>query len=260
MTMPPPEVDALLRALLSGAQAILGSRLVGFYLDGSLAIGDFDPRSSDIDFVVVITEEMPDDVFRALRALHERLAREPSRWGRELEGSYITRAALGGRDPWPAAHPYIDRGSGLEMIRPGPGYWVIHRHVLRAHGVALVGPAPCTLIAPVAPADLREAVEGILREWWRPMLEGSARLRSGFYRCYAVLTMVRMLYTLEHGTIVTKPTAARWALDTLDPRWRPLVQNALAWSRDTPPDIDETIALIRETVRRAGVSSSGTSG
>ena len=103
MTMPPPEVDALLRALLSGAQAILGSRLVGFYLDGSLAIGDFDPRSSDIDFVVVITEEMPDDVFRALRALHERLAQEPSRWGRELEGSYITRAALGGRDPWPAA-------------------------------------------------------------------------------------------------------------------------------------------------------------
>src|SRR5439155_19431089 len=109
---------AVRRALVAGAQAILGSRLVGVYLDGALPLGDFDPRSSDIDLVVVITEEMPDDVFRALRALHERLAREPSRWGRALERSYITRAALGGRDPGPAAHPYIDHGSGLGLMRP----------------------------------------------------------------------------------------------------------------------------------------------
>jgi len=249
------EIDAVLGELAAGLQAILGSRLVGLYLDGSLATGDFDPRSSDIDFVAVIASEMPDDAVRALRALHERLAREHPRWGPELEGSYVTRAAVGGRDPWPTAQPYIDRGSTLEIVRQEPGYWPIHRHVLREHGVALLGPAPGTLIEPVAPDDLRAAVMGILREWWRPMLENSARLQHVFYRCYAVLTMVRMLYTLEHGTIVTKPSAARWARDTLDPRWRVLVQHALAWSRDAPPDLDETLALIRETCRQARISS-----
>src|SRR5204863_3825550 len=113
---PYPDVNAVLQALVSGVQAILGPRLVGFYLDGSLAIGDFDPASSDVDFVTVLADEMPGDAFRALQALHARLAREPSKWGQELEGSYITRAALGGRDPWPAAHPYIDRGEGLTII------------------------------------------------------------------------------------------------------------------------------------------------
>ena len=170
MTTADPDVNALLQALLTGVQAILGPRLVGLYLDGSLALRDFDPRSSDVDFVAVLVEEMPDGVFRALQTLHARLAREHARWGPEVEGSYITRAALAGRDPWPAAHPYIDRGSGLEMVRQEAGYWVIHRHVLREHGVALVGPAARTLIDPVAPDDLRTAVGGILREWWRPML------------------------------------------------------------------------------------------
>jgi len=48
-----PEVNAVLQELLSGARALLGPRFVGMYLDGSLAIGDFDPGKSDLDFVVV---------------------------------------------------------------------------------------------------------------------------------------------------------------------------------------------------------------
>ena len=95
----------------------------------------------------------------------------------------------------------------------------------------------------------------ILEAWWQPMLSDSGRLEHVFYRCYAVLTMVRMHHTLQHGTIVTKPAAARWAQDTLDPRWRPLIHDALAWSRDSPPDLAETLALIRETCRRARLNS-----
>ena len=137
------------------------------------------------------------------------------------------------------------------MVRHEPGYWVIHRHVLREHGVALVGPPTRTLIDPASPDDLRQAVASILRQWWKPMLEDSTRLQNVFYRCYAVLTMVRMLHTLDHGTIVTKPTAARWAIATLDPRWHPLIHAARAWSPVTPPELDATRALIRETCRRA---------
>jgi len=65
------------------------------------------------------------------------------------------------------------------------------------------------------------------------------------YRCYAVLTMCRMLYTLAHGTVVTKPAAARWAAATLGPRWTPLIERALAWSPAAAPDLGETLALIR---------------
>src|SRR2546427_11235358 len=72
------------------------------------------------------------------------------------------------------------------MVHQECGYWIIHRHMLREHGVVLAGPAPRTLIDPVQPSELREAVLGILREWWMPMLVDGPLLQNGFYRCYAV--------------------------------------------------------------------------
>jgi len=241
-----PEVNSVLRELLSGAQRTLGDHFVGMYLDGSLAIGDFDLDKSDIDFVVVTDAEVSEDTFGVLKTMHDRFAGGASKWGRELEGSYISQRALR-YDRRPAAHPYIDRGSVLAMVQQETGYWPIHRHMLREHGVVLAGPPPPVLIDPVAPEDLREAVRGILREWWTPMLTEGPRLQNGFYRCYAVLTMSRMLYTLRHGTIVTKPFAAQWGQGAFDRRWTSLIQRALAWSQEAPPDLGETLAFIQHT-------------
>jgi predicted nucleotidyltransferase len=241
-----PEINSVLQELLSGARALLGPRFIGMYLDGSLAIGDFDPRSSDVDFVVVTDGELQPRTFVGLQAMHERIAAGASKWAKELEGSYIPQRALR-LDRRPGPHPYIDRGSTLAMGHPESGYWVIHRHILREHGVVLTGPPPGTLIDSVHPAELREAVRGILREWWRPMLREGPLLQKSFYRCYAVLTMCRMLYTLRYGAIVTKPVAARWAQEALDARWTPLIRDALVWSREAAPDLDQTVAYIRHT-------------
>jgi Aminoglycoside adenylyltransferase, C-terminal domain/Nucleotidyltransferase domain len=241
-----PEINAVLSKVLSGARGILGDHFVGMYLDGSLAIGSFEPDKSDLDFVVVTNADVSADTFAALKTMHARIATGASKWARELEGSYISQHALR-HDRRPAAHPYIDRGSGLAMVHPESGYWPIHRHVLREHGVVLAGPLPRTLIDPVSPEELREAVRGILREWWKPMLVDGPLLRNSFYRCYAVLTMSRMLYTIRHGAIVTKPIAARWAQDAVDSRWTSLIRSALAWSPEEPPDLEETLAYIRYT-------------
>jgi len=242
----PPGIDAVLSEVLAGARSILGDHFVGMYLDGSLAMGGFDPDKSDLDFVVVTNADVSSDGFAALKLMHDQIAGGASKWTRELEGSYISQHALR-HDQKPTAHPQIERGSSLAMVQPESGYWPIHRHVLREHGVVLVGPLPRTLIDPVSPEELREAVRGILREWWKPMLVDGPPLRNGFYRCYAVLTMSRMLYTICHGAIATKPDAARWAQETLPGRWTPLIQRALAWSGEEPPELEETRAYIRYT-------------
>ncbi len=254
-----PEINAVLSEVLSGARGILGDHFVGMYLDGSLAIGSFEPDKSDLDFVVVTGVDVSAGTFAALKTMHDRIASEASKWARELEGSYISQHALR-HDRRPAAHPYIDRGSGLAMARPESGYWAIHRHVLREHGVVLAGPLPRTLIDPVSPEELREAVRGILREWWKPMLVDGPLLQNTFYRCYAVLTMSRMLYTIRHGAIVTKPIAARWAQETVDSRWTPLIRSALAWSREEPPDLEETLAYIRYACEYGDRPAAGAAG
>lgn len=75
---PYADVNAVLHDFLVSIQAILGSHFRGMYLFGSLALGDFDPHGSDIDFVVVTDADIADDLFGAL---HERNAMgEPSEY------------------------------------------------------------------------------------------------------------------------------------------------------------------------------------
>ncbi|HLQ30214.1 MAG TPA: hypothetical protein VK140_13360, partial [Ktedonobacteraceae bacterium] len=45
---PYADINKLLNLLLSRIQAILGEKLIGLYLFGSLVAGDFDYESSDI--------------------------------------------------------------------------------------------------------------------------------------------------------------------------------------------------------------------
>src|SRR5688572_1516922 len=88
-----PGVNALIQELLQSVQRILGSRLIGLYLDGSLATGDFD-QDSDIDFVVVTDASVSENMFLSLQAMHERIMAIDSPWALRLEGSYISQRAL----------------------------------------------------------------------------------------------------------------------------------------------------------------------
>jgi len=67
---PYADVNEALRDLLARMQTILEGHFVGMYLSGSLALGDFDPRTSDIDFVVVTDAVLSDDLFSALQDMH----------------------------------------------------------------------------------------------------------------------------------------------------------------------------------------------
>ncbi|HSH79506.1 MAG TPA: nucleotidyltransferase domain-containing protein, partial [Herpetosiphonaceae bacterium] len=156
---PYPDVNAVIHEILSGARAVLAEDLVGMYLVGSLAAGDFDPENSDLDFIIATAHELSDETFTALAEMHARIAAGSSKWAREIEGSYIPRHALRRYDPANARHPHIFRGeaeSRLFMMQHA-GDWIIQLHVLREHGVVVVGPSPRTLVDPVQPDDLRQA-------------------------------------------------------------------------------------------------------
>ncbi|MEW5985571.1 MAG: aminoglycoside adenylyltransferase domain-containing protein [Chloroflexota bacterium] len=245
---PYPDVNAVLRELLAAVQTILGDYFVGLYLYGSLSSGDFNPLSSDVDFLVVTTTALPGEVIAALEAMHTRLAAGGSKWAAKLEGSYIPQTALRRYDPAGPAYPTLNEGRFY--LAPHASDWVIQRHVIRKQGVTVAGPPPKTLIDPIQPDELRAAVQGILRGWWSPMADTPGRLHSRGYQAYAILTMCRALYTLEYGEVVSKPAATRWAQQVLGERWGGLIEAAAhAWWHDTPFDrFGETVAFIRFAV------------
>jgi hypothetical protein len=249
MTLPTsyPDVNAVLHALLASAKDILGDYFVGLYLYGSLASGDFDPLRSDIDFVVVTTAQLAEELSAALEAMHGRLWAGDLKWAAKLEGTYIPQNALRRYDPDAALYPCVNEGR-FYRARHGSD-WVIQRSILREHSVIVAGPPLRPMIDPVSPDEIRQGVRGVLHGWWAPLLDNPGFLRDGEYQAYAVLTMCRVLYTLQHGTIASKPVSARWAQAELDQPWPALIEWALTWQHaDQSARLSETLDFIRYTL------------
>ena len=239
------DVNALLLDFLAKVRVVLGERLVGFYLYGSLSLGDFDRESSDVDFLIVTTGDLAGKALDELREMHASIASSGLAFANRLEGSYIPRAALRRYDPQNSRHPTI--GADWEFHVAGHGSnWVIERYIVREHGVIVWGPSPRTLIDPVSLSELREAVCEMLRDFWQEQLTGPEWLRPRDYQAFAVLTMCRALYTLSMGDVVSKPEAAAWACQALDSKWRPLIERALAWRHQhEKDDLEETLDFMR---------------
>jgi hypothetical protein len=104
--------------------------------------------------------------------------------------------------------------------------WIIQRHLLRERGVVITGPDLKTLIDPVLPSEIRQAIVDVLPLWVHPILEEPRQIKSCGYQSFIVLSLCRMRYTLQYGTIVSKRVAAQWGQDTLGKQWTSLIEDA----------------------------------
>jgi hypothetical protein len=136
----------------------------------------------------------------------------------------------------------------LKWVEPGRS-WIIHRYILREYGVVLSGPPPAELIDPISPDDLRRAMGAALTEWGRHIRRDPDTVAQAGYQPYAVLTLCRILHTLETGDIVAKSAAAERGRQTLEHRWKSLIEAALAdrlavGRTPTPKEAEETLAFL----------------
>lgn len=245
------EINVVLEEMLTAVTRILSSQFVGMVLNGSLAVGDFNPKRSDIDFIVVTDGELDAGIVNKLANMHARLRASGHDWATRLEGDYIPASCLRRYDPAQATYPHLGEDGHFAVEGHGSDM-VIQYFTLREKGVVLAGPPPQTLIDPILPDDLRQAALGILFGWWQPMLTEPFRLEADDYQVYAVLTMCRILYTLRFGDVVSKPTAVRWGMDVGNGRFASLITQANAWQHGMPFDkMDETGDFIRYTVVKA---------
>ena len=250
------DVNEILILLLASVKETLKGQFVGLYLYGSLSSGDFDLDSSDIDFLVVIEDILPESAVLALEDMHNRIWKTGWKWAAKLEGSYVHRELIRRHDPNGAPCPTVNEGK-FYLDKRGSD-WIIQRHVIREYGVIIEGPNPKTLIDFVGPDDIHTAVMGTLREWRFPMLDNPIWLkeRGSEYYVYAIVSMCSALHALEHGTIVSKPKAIQWARSQLNERWAQIIDKAVDSSQIEKDDalLNEALAFIQFTMEQVSKS------
>ncbi len=244
------DVDHVVRWFEAQALALLGVDFVGMYLYGSLALGGFDPANSDIDFVIVTNAKLAPAVIATLRTMHARFAQSVSPWAGRIEAVYVERDALRTFPPGANAYPQVEKECDF-TVEPLEMGWIFQCWTLREHGVVLSGPAPKELIPPLDPDEMRRAVTPIVGMWQRAAREDPTWLpwlRERQNQAFVVLTLCRLLYTLDRAEVASKPAAARWAQRTLGERWSTLIARALAGQHAPgciePWEEQETLALL----------------
>jgi hypothetical protein len=124
--------------------------------------------------------------------------------------------------------PYWNDG----VLQPACLYgseWIINKHFLYEHGVALWGPDFKTLTKPVDIKDVQAACIRDLFKEWEPKINQPAWFDNPHYQSYLVLNLCRILCAVQGNRITTKKEAAAWVKKEYGPRWQDLVETAENW-------------------------------
>jgi hypothetical protein len=241
-TKPDPDAYPIIGVVRDAIVDAIGPSLVGLYVHGSLATGDFEPHVSDSDLIAVLRDPSDDALLRRLAQMHEDLQRAEPEWRDRIEVDYVSTQGLAECRKRATTIARIAPGDPLQLVEAGPDF-LLDWYPARRDGVTLQGPPIDSLIPPIPDAEYRDQVRTYLARF-RGRFDEGAGLGS---QAYAILTMCRGFYSITLGERLTKREAGLRARDEF-PRWADLVERALSWrERQWDPDQPDGSAHVAET-------------
>jgi hypothetical protein len=246
-----PEAHSIVAATRDAIVGTMGPNLVGIYVYGSLATGDFEPDVSDIDLITVLSDVPDESLFACLLSTHARLAHANPEWDDRIEVDYVAEDGLRHCLERPTTIARISPGEPMHLLEAGRDF-LLDWYPARQEAIRLIGPPIDSLIPDIPMTEYIDQVRVYLASFLgRFDVDASRGSQS-----YAVLTMCRGLFALRDGERVSKREAARRASIEF-PSWAPVIDWALAW-RDAPREhrrddgsstVDRTRAFVSEIAR-----------
>lgn len=203
----------------------LSDNLIGVYLHGSLAMNCFNPESSDMDFIVMIKNELKKEqsrrIARRVLALHDEM---PYKKGIEFS-MILQKYVKPFRYPTPFEFHYSD--FHRERYRADEGYvcggfededlasqfMVAYHRGTTLYGIPL--PEIC------APIDIQYYIASIYYD-----VKDSAQdiLHNPVY---VVLNLCRVLYYLKEEVVSSKKEGGEWGLKALPEEFKDMIRRCL---------------------------------
>jgi hypothetical protein len=223
------QIHIICREFAHGLVRILGDKLHSVYIFGAAAFPDTLP-TGDIDFHVILNEDLSPQEKEALEDFHEELGREYPPLGGELDGYYFTLVVACKRTP-PQSQMWTCATDNT---------WALHRaHIHAGRYLSLHGADPRGILPLTSWDELEEAKHSEL-----------AYIRDHLhqYPDYCILNLCRLVYSFEtREVVVSKAQASEWALEAL-PEWEGLVELARKsyLGQATPKDRERMLEKVRD--------------
>ncbi|WP_391509578.1 nucleotidyltransferase domain-containing protein [Bacillus pseudomycoides] len=216
----PEEVKVLMEQYVIGLQDIFfNEQLIGVYVYGSIALGAFHLETSDVDFVTVTREPVSETQNIQIIELHKKMSK--SMLGRRMDGMYIQLADLGKYNEEVPQYVYCADG------KAHTGHWDVNAvtwWTLKNQGITVIGEEASKLPFQTPWSDVVETMKYNVEQYWSEKASRPYLFLIEEWVESAVVTMGRILYTLEHKTIVSKDEGLQYMMRASSEKWIPLLQ------------------------------------
>lgn len=217
----------LMDRIVAQYREILGGKLTGMYLHGSLAFGCFTWATGDIDFLVVV--ETPLTALEKEALIRVLLDLTPSAPPKGLEMSVVLRKSCN-----PVVHPvpfelHFSNAHKLRAEADLSAYCrdmhgtdpdlAAHFTVVRAVGQAVYGPPVEEVFSEVPRSAYADSILFDVADAAADIAENPV---------YCTLNLCRVLAYLAEGRVLSKQQGGQWGLTHLPAAYHPLLQGALA--------------------------------
>lgn len=226
--------------------------MYGLYLYNSVAMGNFEPQYSDVDFVVIIKSKLTNKELSKLKILHDIFGLK-YKYGSKLDGMYLQYNMLGQMNDDIEKYPYVKDANLCEA-----GYFDINYVTwwsLKEYEMAIESPSIKGELINISFSDVIQTMKYNLNEYWLSKLRTTEIFEQDMWVEFAVVTLSRIVYTLQGGEIKSKSKSCLY-IATEYPKWNDIIDEALAIrnlkSQSVIDDInvrrDRTVNFINEMI------------
>ena len=227
----PEWVKACIASLCEQYRLVLSDNLRGMYVHGSIAMGCFNPVSSDIDVLVVVNKPLSLATKQQLGNIHLKLSEQCNS---PFELSVILMDVIENFVyPTPFDFHYGDElieaftNDSIDLItaRTDPDL-AAHFVITKQYGIAVIG-EPAQYAFPDVPPE--HYLDSIVKdaEWSYNNIMAGGDAGDCRVPVYGVLNFCRVLAFIDKKRITSKRTGAQWALTHLPGTYRDVIQEAL---------------------------------
>ncbi len=234
-------IEVTLREMADHYKTILGERLVGLYLHGSLAMGCYSEHASDVDFLVVVSSVLSYEEQRALvDVLVDMDALFPSK-GVEMS-VVLEEETRHFRYPTPFLLHYSNLHKERYLSQPGYVCGGFEDPDLAAHFMITRERGQCLYGKPI----MQVFGEVPRRYYLASILEDVSEAGNGIAEnpVYFTLNLCRVLCYLMESRVCSKKEGGEWGVKVLPMAYRDLVASALNAYLEEECQMSEDKALL----------------
>ena len=222
----PKVVTPALESYIAQINHRLPGFLDGFYIVGSIALDEFNPHFSDVDFIAVTGHLATEQESKILYEIHQKVEVTYPHW--KLSGVYLLPSDLG-KQSREIGERIIFHDGKLDLqsdFEANPVTW----WTLKNYGIPALGVDPSELSIPVDENYLVTWTLGNMNTYWKSWTRQPGKLitmLSDWGIQWTVLGVARQFYTVREKKVITKQRAGEYLLTIVPQKWHRIIKESI---------------------------------